>query len=530
MSRVVAGAAGLLCVVAFRIKLAPRSAVRSVADRWLRFWSPGGAVSYASTYTYHAESFLAFDSVAEFLELKGVRDADLYSYVPREVSVTFRNAGAQIEGSVGRAALGGFVALSLSYGNNAGYVIVVDYATGNLTAVAPTYGRVLERRGLEGYVTATNTYGPRGLKVFNTSSLLVALGANANKGPRAIWNFREDTWTILCEGATNDAHDLQLSYDGSELWQADGRASVVAWDAASGDVKETFAEVDIEDPNHVQVTDEDRVAYISSRQTDAIVKVATSDGTVAWTLGGPDGDFDVDFDGTTWAAGTSPWLGQHNAEYVGDDEYCLFDNQEGSGANSRLVCVRLNDHAASAAVTFSKDLGSYTPHFGDNDKLPTTNQFGLHWPYDIDVDDQFDVRALEVSRATGDVVYELKIVGAKCRSAAACAKGLEDRWTSYSAERFYAGPLVFNATCANGALSFAATDAFKRPNRYAASYDVVERPTRRDRAVSGTFMLPAYWGAAAAAVDVSALVGPLSLTVTTALGDSTTVDVDACVA
>ena len=41
-------------------------------------------------------------------------------------------------------------------------------------------------------------------------------------------------------------------------------------------------------------------------------------------------------------------------------------------------------------------------------------------------------------------------------------------------------------------------------------------------------MLPAYWGAAAAAVDVSALVGPLSLTVTTALGDSTTVDVDAC--
>jgi hypothetical protein len=232
--------------------------------------------------------------------------------------------------------------------------------------------------------------------------------------------------------------------------------------------------------------------------------------------------------GHNHTAGSNYFLGQHNAEYFGDDEYCLFDNQEGTGANSRLLCVELDYHRSKAAVTFAKDLNAYTPHFGDNDRLPTSNQFGVHWPDQVDVDDQYDVRALEVVRATGDVVYELKVVGAKCRSAADCDKGLTDRWTSYSAERFYAAPLVWNASCAGSTLSFTAADAFKRPNKYAATYDVVERPARRAKSVAGDFELAAYWRDTAAAVDVSALTGPLTLTVTNAQGAATTVDVDEC--
>ena len=405
---------GLACVVAasFRsLLIDPRSAVRSAADRWIRFAAPPGK-TLASTVALDASAFLAFPAVVEMLDLKGVAAADLYDYVPRKLTATFRNAGAEIEGAIGRSALGGWVALSLSFGNKASYVVVVDYASGNLTAVAPTYGKILAEKGLRGYVDATNTYGPRGLKVYNASSLLVALGANANKGPRAIWNFVEDTWTILCDGGSNDAHDLQLSYDGSQLWQADGRTAIEAWDVASGNVVASFAEVDVEDPNHVQVTDEDAVAYVSSRQTDGIVKMKT-DGTVVWTLGGPNGDFNVTFDGDHYAAGSSLWVGQHNAEYVGDDEYCLFDNQEGTGANSRLLCVELDYHRSKAAVTFAKDLGSYTPHFGDNDRLPTGNQLGVHWPDELTDEIDYDVRAVEVVRSSSDLAWELKIKGVK---------------------------------------------------------------------------------------------------------------------
>ncbi|KAH8058305.1 hypothetical protein JL722_6163 [Aureococcus anophagefferens] len=461
------------------------------------------------------------------LDLKGVAAADLYDYVPRKLTATFRNAGAEIEGAIGRSALGGWVALSLSFGNKASYVVVVDYASGNLTAVAPTYGKILAQKGLRGYVDATNTYGPRGLKVYNASSLLVALGANANKGPRAIWNFVEDTWTILCAGGSNDAHDLQLSYDGSRLWQADGRTAVEAWDVASGNVVASFAEVDVEDPNHVQVTDEDAVA-VSSRQTDGVVKMKT-DGTVVWTLGGPNGDFNVTFGDAHYAAGSSLWVGQHNAEYVGDDEYCLFDNQEGTGADSRLLCVELDYHRSKAAVTFAKDLGAYTPHFGDNDRLPTSNQFGVHWPDQVDVDDQYDVRALEVVRATGDVVYELKVVGA------GAARGRLRQGPRRTAGR----PLDAERTSPPRPRlerELRRLDAEFHRRRRLQEAQQVRRDLRRRRAarrraksVAGDFELAAYWRDTAAAVDVSALTGPLTLTVTNAQGAATTVDVDACV-
>ena len=62
-----------------------------------------------------------------------------------------------------------------------------------------------------------------------------------------------------------------------------------------------------------------------------------------------------------------------------------------------------------------------------------------------------------------------------------------------TAERFYAAPLVWNASCAGSTLSFTAADAFKRPNKYAATYDVVERPARRAKSVAGDFELAAYW-------------------------------------
>ena len=189
----------------------------------------------------------------------------------------------------------------------------------------------------------------------------------------------------------------------------------------------------------------------------------------------------------------------------------------------------IKEHKGYATISFLKDLGAYTPHFGDNDRLPTGNQLGVHWPENVDVDDQYDVRLLEVVRGSLDVAYELKVVGIACATTKACEKGLTDRWTSYSAERFYGAPLVWNASCTGGMLDFTAVDAFKRANKYRATYEVTERPTKRSDSVAGDFYFAAYWReTAVASVDVSSLVGPLLLTVTNEFGDATSVDVDTC--
>ena len=68
---------GLACVVAasFRsLLIDPRSAVRSAADRWIRFAAPPGK-TLASTVALDASAFLAFPAVVEMLDLKGVAAA-----------------------------------------------------------------------------------------------------------------------------------------------------------------------------------------------------------------------------------------------------------------------------------------------------------------------------------------------------------------------------------------------------------------------------------------------------------------------
>ena len=170
--------------------------------------------------------------------------------------------------------------------------------------------------------------------------------------------------------------------------------------------------------------------YISSRNTDAIVKVNVSSGDVLWTLGGQYGDYDVvDFDGTRYAKGSSLWAGQHNAEYFGDDEYCMFDNQYDSGNNSRLLCVVLDESEAYAYLSWEYDTGDYSPHFGDNDRLPTGNMLGCFWPmYQYDDADQFDERAIEVTRPGGETAWQLDVKGVKCDESE-CKRAAGSGWT-----------------------------------------------------------------------------------------------------
>ena len=83
-----------------------------------------------------------------------------------------------------------------------------------------------------------------------------------------------------------------------------------------------------------------------------------------------------------------------------------------------------------------------------------------------------------------------------------------------------------SATCGNEPVRFAR----RHPGFlcFFTGVNLHKATPRRAKSVAGDFELAAYWRDTAAAVDVSALTGPLTLTVTNAQGAATTVDVDAC--
>ena len=259
--------------------------------------------------------------------------------------------------------------------------------------------------------------------------------------------------------------------------------------------------------------------YISSRNTDAIVKVNVSSGDVLWTLGGPYGDYDiVDFDGTKYAAGSSLWAGQHNAEYFGDDEYCMFDNQYDSGNNSRLLCVVLDESEAYAYLSWEYDTGDYSPHFGDNDRLPTGNMLGCFWPmYQYDDADQFDERAIEVTRPGGETAWQLDVKGVKCDESE-CKRAAGSGWTFYSIERFYTAPLLYNVACAGGQLTFSTHNNFKQSDASEAHYEVTSGGSK---VASGTFYFTPHWRDTLVAVDVTGTTGEVDVTVRNTWGDET---------
>mgnify|MGYP001979015209 FL=1 len=331
------------------------------------------------------------------------------------------------------------------------------------------------------------------------------------------------SWT--CDGRENDAHDAQWAYSGDALWQADGYTVIKKYDAATGRELAEFAEHRVEDPNHVQLIEEDSLAFVSSRSTNGIVKEDAATGDVVWVLGGEHGKFDiVDERGHNHTAGSNYFLGQHNAEYFGDDEYCLFDNQKGSAKSSRLLCLRLDEAEGVATVTFIYSLGSKTPHFGDNDRLPTGNFLGLHWPDTVDYDDQFEVRVIEVEN-DGDVAMEIKVAGDLCRNATGCYRD-DYGWTSYSAERFYDAPLVYETTCGLHAVSFKTVNNFKQNDLANGTYAV---RVNGDERKSGAFSFKPHWRPQDVTVDglgTLAANDVVILRVANAWGDETSTTLD----
>ena len=382
----------------------------------------------SATLTY--EDFTAYASVKEYLrDYAGVSKDDwstyddLEIYVPREITVDLDVD--RVAGSIGTAAVEGHVFWGLTYsGSNdfsAAYLIVMDMR-GKLKQLSPVYGKYMLDNGYtvsDDKDVKRRMFQPLGLKMFNSSHVLLALSDDGTSGPRALWDWKEDTWTSLCEGESGDSHDIQWAYEDAAIWQVDGTTKVEEIAVSSNENLAHFAEEKVQDPNHCQATEKDTQFYISSRQTNSIIKMNVN-GTVEYTLGGEYGDYKiVEYDGTVYKAGDVVWSGQHNAEYFGEDEFCMFDNQEETYAiydESRMLCVKLEDYKETKRgyVSFSYFLGEYTPHFGDNDRLTTGNQLGIFWADKIKVHDQYSVRAIEVARNTSEIAWELKVYGAKC--------------------------------------------------------------------------------------------------------------------
>ena len=135
-------------------------------------------------------------------------------------------------------------------------------------------------------------------------------------------------------------------------------------------------------------------AVLSSRGKSAILQVGNVKGHYSYdfVLGGPNGTVPIyDLDGSLYAPGHSLWVGQHNAEYYGENTYLMMDNQAGSSDamhnNSRLLSVVYDPRDGHATIDWAHEFNGNSAAFGDHDRLPTGNALGCMWPGTIYLDE-----------------------------------------------------------------------------------------------------------------------------------------------
>lgn len=180
--------------------------------------------------------------------------------------------------------------------------------------------------------------------------------------------------------------------------------------------------------------------------------------------------------------GDSLWFGQHNVEYFGDGEYWMFDDQtswatekntEKLSNTSRLLIVKVDEEAMVAKIEWAYDIGFYTPHFGDCDKLATGNVLGVGF-VGAEIDRKlpnFDMKIMEVTREEQDLVWELTVTGDTEEEYEYGAFNFG--WTAYSAERLYNKVLIYNVTCVEyeAGDGTVGTISFTTQNRFKQNYD-----------------------------------------------------------
>ena len=431
------------------------------------------AASVTGEVTYH--ELLEIDSVCSWIEAwEGVDDctslaeAKVLKYVPRKMTTSYD--ADLVEKAVGSAASDGYLAFNLIYEDASGsltssWLVAMAY-DGTVRTMTPLYeGDALHRAA--------------GLKMWDDDELLLAVGKDTSLDGYAYkWNWRSGDYAKYSTKEI-DIHDVQRANSGASFWALyhEEFAKVskegdleVGWNA----VEHTPSD-DVWDLNHVQLIEEEDYAILSSRLTNAIYKVKAATGAKVWALGGDDGTFEVtDIDGKVYAAGESAWHGQHNAEYIGDDEYAMFDNNyDFSSKESRLLIVKIDEAAKTANVTFDYSTGTYSQVFGDNDRMPTGNMLGCWWPsHTVTADDDACCKVQEVDRSTSGVAFELQVYGKKTCESGTC--DVEEGWLMYSVERFYEDPMVYDVDCGAERLSFATANTHKMASDSYGTYKLYD--------------------------------------------------------
>ena len=370
-------------------------------------------------------------------------------------------------------------------------------------------------------------------KNLDEDTLLVAMEINASASGHVFkWDWRADAYERVGGDRIWGCHDANWAAGRDDaLWvtgsvhdecDASRNANVSLVRAADGAVLRAIAsgapglcEADV---NHAQLLDGDAAALFSLRLSHAIVKVG-ADGARAWTVGGPYGEWPIEDTGrgVTYPPGATVWMYQHNPEYMGEGEVWMFDNQ-GLGNQSRLLIVRLNETARTARLVWEHRLADLSKIYGDCDPTPAGNVLGSYWRSaygNASADDQAQAGIVEVSRATREVAWELKVYGRACdRARCAMSIGGHDAlrstaWMMYSVERFYDAPVLPSPGSALGAptckreaardgnatvvlLQFTVFDSFKHNSPKPGAFNLTEDGGARV-AAAGTFEFEPHW-------------------------------------
>ena len=450
--------------------------------------------------SYDSSALLAFDRVAAFV------GEDAERLLPRKLEFAFSQA--EMEQGIGAEGSGGFVAFSLFRPTVASYLVVVD-VNGTVARAAPTTwldGDDARPTRLE----AVKFVDPR----------TVVAASSTGRVYTWAWKDGGDLEAAYASGDGGDSGlDVQQSVDGRSYWQPSRNGSGSAFDrVADGAVISKHAVPNCSDVNHAQLVENETRAVVSCRGESSFASVDVASGVVEWTAGGPFGTLTlVDEDGTTYEPGTyTPWSGQHNVEYVGDDTYLFFDNGYGAERASRLLGAKVDAENGTLTIESAQAYVDefpygYAPLYGDHDRLPSGNSLGTWWPILRSPSRAtFDAQIGELSPA-GTAAWALNIYGFRAcddDGDSGCAQTKGEGWKVYSAERGMDRPVVHGATYGDGQLSFYAHAPVKLNHLARARWSLRTtewddaKATSRDVS-SGLFMFDAYWRGTYHAVELA---------------------------
>lgn len=269
-----------------------------------------------------------------------------------------------------------------------------------------------------------------------------------------------------------------------------------------------------EDDNHAQLLERDTKLFVSCRNTSTLVLYNRLRGEIEWVLGGKAGDFDIiEADGTFHEKGSLRWFGQHNAEYFGDSEVFMFDDQFGRYAPSRIISVRVDNTSKVANITWEFVIPyaypyGYSPIFGEADRLPTGNVLSQFWPSTQEEGTmEFDLRIFEVATATNDFAWAVDVYShpnatfSGGRKASSGGYGDTPGWLSYSSERFYDSPLVWKVSWSDDVISFKTVNSLKQSHQSRGHYRIVD--ASESTIVSGSFLFVPHWKTTEVAIGLT---------------------------